>query len=83
MPEYEYYECTDLSIGESEGGGDLVPVGGREVLLVEEPLLQLEDLVVGERRPRLALLLRRLLVGERQLRLVQLCKGRGRQDIQF
>ena len=70
---FRYESNTDLGIREAEGGRDLVPVRGREVLLIEKPLLQLENLVVGERRPRLPLLLRRLLVGEGQLRLVQLC----------
>lgn len=64
--------ATDLSIRETEGRRDFVSVRGREVLLIQKPLLQLENLVVGEGRPRLALLLRRLLVGEGQLRLVQL-----------
>ena len=62
---------THLGIGESEGRGDFVPVGGREVLLIQKSLFQLENLVVGERRPRLPLLLRGLLVGEGQLRLIQ------------
>jgi len=44
--------------GQAQGGGDLVAIGRRQVLLVEEPLLQLEDLVVGEGGARLALLLR-------------------------
>ena len=77
------YRLTDLSVGEAEGRRDLVPVGGREVLLIQKPLLQLENLVVGERRPRLPLLLRRLLVGEGQLRLVQLCNGRRRKIFRF
>lgn len=41
----------DLSVGQPQLGGDLVAIGGRQVLLVEEPLLQLEDLMVGEGRP--------------------------------
>ena len=64
-------EVTRLSIGESEGRGDLVPVGGREVLLIQKSLFQLENLVVRERRPRLPLLLWGLLVGEGQLRLIE------------
>jgi hypothetical protein len=47
----------DLGVGQAQRGGDLVAVRRTEVLLVEEPLLQLEDLVVGEGRPRLSLLL--------------------------
>lgn len=62
---------TYLGVGKSERRSDLVSVGGREVFLVEEPLLQLEDLVVGEGRPRLPLLLRVLLVRKRQLGRVQ------------
>lgn len=56
--------CPYLRVAEAEALRQLVPVGGREVLLVQEPLLQLEDLVVGERRPALPLLLRRLSVVE-------------------
>lgn len=39
------------------GAAHLVSIGRRQVLLIEEPLLQLKDLMIGERRPRLALLL--------------------------
>ena len=56
-------------------GGDLVSVRRRQILLVQEPLLQLEDLVVGESRPGLPLLLGRLLRRERQLRWIQFWKG--------
>lgn len=50
----------DLRIGQSQLLRDLVTVGRREVLLVEEPLLQLIDLMVGEGCPRLSPLLRSL-----------------------
>lgn len=62
-----------LRIGETQRGGDLVTIGGRQILLVEETLLQLEDLMVGEGGARLALLLRLRTVREYvQVRLI--CK---------
>lgn len=62
-----------LRIGESQRGGDLVTIGGRQILLVEETLLQLEDLMVCEGGARLALLLRLRTVREYvQVRLI--CK---------
>ena len=51
------YPGDDLCVGEAQGEGDLVAIGRRQILLVEEPLLQLEDLVVSECRSRFALLL--------------------------
>ena len=66
---------SNLCIGKAELGGDLVSVRRRQILLVQEPLLQLEDLVVGESRPGLPLLLGRLLRRERQLRWIQFWKG--------
>ena len=60
----------DLRIGQAERQGDLVAVGRRQVLLIEEPLLQLEYLVVGEGRARLALLLG-LLARTEQLRMTR------------
>lgn len=53
-----------LRVAQSQLSGDLVPVRRAQVLLVEEPLLQLEDLLVRERGPALALLLRLLTVVE-------------------
>ena len=47
----------NLCVAEGERVGDLVSVGRREVLLVEEAFLELVDLLVGERRARLAPLL--------------------------
>ena len=44
--------------------GNVVPVGWGEVLLVQEALLQLVDLLVGEGRPRLAPLLGRGVLAE-------------------
>lgn len=68
-----------LRVAEAEALRQLVPVGGREVLLVQEPLLQLEDLVVGERRPALPLLLRRLFVAEEvEVAAGPVCGGGGR-----
>lgn len=46
-----------LGVGQAQGGGDLVAIGRGQVLLVEETLLQLKDLVVGEGGAGLALLL--------------------------
>ena len=46
-----------LGVAERQRLRDLVAVGRRQVLLVEEPLLELVDLLVGERRARLAPLL--------------------------
>lgn len=54
----------DLRVGESQLLRDLVTVGRREVLLVQKPLLQLVNLVVGEGRPRLSPFLRRLPLSE-------------------
>lgn len=45
-----------LSVAEAKGEGNLVPIGGGQILLVEEALLQLEDLGVGERGAGLAFL---------------------------
>ncbi|MPC48875.1 hypothetical protein E2C01_042661 [Portunus trituberculatus] len=56
--------ATHLRITQAEALRQLVPVSGRKVLLVEEPLLQLKDLVVGEGGAALSLLLRRLPVVE-------------------
>lgn len=47
-----------LGIGQAQRGGDLIAIRGRQILLVEEALLQLKDLMVGEGGARLALLLR-------------------------
>jgi len=46
-----------LSVTEAEIGCDFVPIRGAQVLLVEEPFFQFEDLVVGEGGSRLPLLL--------------------------
>lgn len=46
-----------LRVRQAQAGRDLVPVGRRQVLLVQETFLQLEYLVVGERGARLAFLL--------------------------
>lgn len=54
----------DLGVAEAKLGGDLVAIGRRQVLLVEEALLELEDLLVREGRPALSLLLRLLPVVE-------------------
>ena len=48
----------DLRVGQPQLLGDLVPVRRAQVLLVQEALLQLVDLVVGERRARLPTFLR-------------------------
>lgn len=49
-----------LGVGQTQRLGDFVPVRWRQVLLVKETLLQLEDLMIGERRPRFPLFLRLL-----------------------
>lgn len=49
-----------LCVRQPEAGRDLVPIGGAQVFLVQEPFLQLEDLVIGEGRSRFSLLLRLL-----------------------
>jgi hypothetical protein len=46
-----------LSVGESQAGCNFIAIGWRQVLLVKEALLELEDLVVGKCGARLALLL--------------------------
>lgn len=46
-----------LRVGQAQAGRDLVPVGRRQVLLVQETFLQLEYLVIGESGAWLALLL--------------------------
>lgn len=57
-----------LCIGEPQAVCDLVTVCRREVLLVQEALLQLVDLLVGEGRARLAPFLgRRVLAEQRRL----------------
>lgn len=57
----------DLSVGQTELLGDLVPVRRTQVLLVQEAFLQLVDLVVGKRRAGLPPLLRGVpLAEERQ-----------------
>ena len=53
-----------LGIAQAELRGDLVAVRRRQVLLVQEPLLQLKDLLVGKGRPAFPLLLRLLSVVE-------------------
>lgn len=60
-----------LGIAQAQLSRYFVPVRWAQVLLVEEPLLQLEDLLVGERCPALALLLRLLPVVE-QIQMVRL-----------
>ena len=45
--------CLDLRVGHLEVLGEAGPLGGGEVLLLVEPLLQLADLDPRERRPRL------------------------------
>lgn len=47
----------DLRVRQSQLLRDLVAIGRREILLVQKPLLQLVNLVVGEGRPRLSPLL--------------------------
>ena len=63
----------DLAARQAQGGGDLVPVGRGEVLLVQEPPLQLEYLVVGEGSAGLPLLLRHRVLPQLQL----VCKVGG------
>ena len=54
----------DLGVSHLQGLGEGGPLGGRQVLLPMEALLQLTDLQPSERRPRLLLLRRRpVLVG--------------------
>lgn len=53
-----------LSVAQTQLRGDLVSIGRAQVLLVQESFLQLEDLLIGERRSTLALLLRLLPVVE-------------------
>lgn len=49
--------CDHLCVAETERQSDLVAVRRGEILLVEESLLELKDLVVGERSAGLAFLL--------------------------
>jgi hypothetical protein len=46
--------CADLRVGQSQLGGDFVPVSRRQVLLVKKSLFQLEDLktMMQNRQPR-------------------------------
>ena len=60
----------DLGVGQTQRQGDLVSIGRWQVLLIEEALLQLENLVVGEGRPRFPLLLG-LLARTEQLRVTR------------
>lgn len=64
-----------LRVAQAQLRGDLVPVGRAQVLLVQESLLQLEDLLIRERGPTLALLLRLLPVVE-QVQMVRLLCNR-------
>lgn len=50
-------QSTHLRVREAQRGRDLVPVRRGQILLVQEPLLELEDLRVGEGGPRFPLLL--------------------------
>lgn len=47
-----------LGVGQAQGGGDLITISWRQVLLVQEALLQLKDLVIGEGGARFALFFR-------------------------
>lgn len=53
-----------LGIAETELSRDLIPVGRAQVLLIQKSLLQLENLLIREGGPALALLLRLLTVVE-------------------
>ena len=58
---FHFNEMLQLRIKTSaEEAAYLVSIGRRQVLLIEEPLLQFEDLMIGERRPGFALLFRLL-----------------------
>lgn len=65
--------CDHLGVAQTQLSGDLVPVGRAQVLLVQEPLLQLEDLLIRERGPALALLLRLLAIVEQVQVIGLLC----------
>jgi hypothetical protein len=54
----------NLGIAQAELGRDLIAIRGRQILLVEESLLQLEDLLIREGRPALSFLFRLLSVVE-------------------
>lgn len=62
-----------LSVAQTELCGDLVPVGRAQVFLIEKSFLQLEDLLIRERGPTLALLLRLLAVVEQVQVISLLC----------
>ena len=51
---------TDLSFGEVERDGDLVSPQSGQVVVVVELVLELPDLLLGERRPLLARLRRQV-----------------------
>lgn len=70
-----------LGIAQTELSGDLVPVGWAQVLLIEESFLQLEDLLIRERGPTLALLLRLLAVVEQVQVIGLLCNTRRRDTV--
>jgi len=70
-----------LGIAETQLGGDLVPVGRAQVLLVQESLLQLEYLLIRERGPALALLLRLLPIVEQVQVIGLLCNGKRSDTI--
>jgi hypothetical protein len=72
----------DLRVAEAQLTRDLVPVCRRQILLVQESLLQLEDLVVGKRCARLPLLLGLLAVVEEvQVIRLPICNTRERQSL--
>lgn len=60
-----------LGIAETQLSGNLVPVGRTQVLLVQKSLLQLEDLLIRECSPTLALLFRLLAIVE-QVQVISL-----------
>lgn len=60
-----------LGIAETQLSGNLVPVGRTQVLLVQKSLLQLEDLLIRECGPTLALLFRLLAIVE-QVQVISL-----------
>lgn len=66
-----------LGIAQAQLGGDLVPVRRAQVLLIQESLLQLEDLLIRERGPTLAFLLRLLAVVEQVQVIGLLCNTRN------
>lgn len=53
-----------LGVAQAQLGCDLVPVGGRQILLVQKTLLELEYLLVREGRATLSLLLGLLTIVE-------------------